>query len=208
MDGPAFVEAVEDETATELGRLGSDKYLIAATGADLSASPVLESVARTAADGRAAFESWADDADGATAEAFAAAAETEREHYERVAAELDGEPETEPEDPLGDALASASGTPARAGALVGRGLVCDRTRLQVVNFFVNEADERRADLARDLRADANDQVEAGAALLETVCEGDQDWEAARDAAETVVDAAYDAYADALDAMGVDPKPVC
>ena len=56
MNGQALVEAVRDSQATELDRLGSDKYLVAATGADLERSPVLQSVAASAASGRDTFD--------------------------------------------------------------------------------------------------------------------------------------------------------
>jgi len=216
MDGDSFVEAVSEAQATELHRLGSDKYLVAATGADLAEGPVLASVAREAARGRETFETWADDERGPAAETFATAAATEAEHLDRLRERLDdgtagsGEPGEDDSGAAGvdEALGTAETTAERAGALVGRGLVRDRTLLQAVNFFVNEGDNAGADFVRELRSDANDQVSAGGELLETVRESDDDWDDARAAAERVVEAAYDDYAAALEAMGVDPKPVC
>jgi len=216
MDADSFVEAVSEARATELHRLGSDKYLVAATGADLAEEPVLASVAQEAANGRETFESWAEGEDGPAAEAFAAAADTEREHLERLRERLgDGTPgandanaDDTGEGGVDQALGTAETTAERAGALVGRGKVRDRTLLQVVNFFVNEGDTTGADLVRELRRDANGQVSAGADLLEGVCESDGDWNEAQESAERVVAAAYEEYAAALEAMGVDPKPVC
>jgi len=212
MDAERFVEAVRESQATELGRLGSDKYLIAATGADLTEGSVLESVARTAASGVERFESWADAEDGAAAETFAAAAATERDHRRRLRERLADTGAPVPEGPGDDAVHAALGgaetTVERAGALVGRGLVGDRTRLQVVNFFVNEGDSAGAEFARELRSDATGQVDSGADLLATACADEADRVAARDSAERVVEAAYDEYAAALEAMGVDPRPVC
>jgi hypothetical protein len=221
MDSESFVEAVSEARATELHRLGSDKYLVAATGADLAEGPVLESVAREAATGQETFESWATQESGAAAEVFAAAAETEAAHLDRLRTRLDaetdgsddsGESDTGEDDSgadgVSEALEATETTVERAGALVGRGKVRDRTLLQVVNFFVNEGDNAGADLARELRIDANDQVSAGADLLETVCESDDDWKVAQESAERVVGAAYGEYVAALEAMGVDPKPVC
>jgi hypothetical protein len=220
MDGDSFVEAVREAQATELHRLGSDKYLVAATGADLAEGPVLASVAREAANGRETFESWAGEESDPAAETFAAAADTGADHLARLRERLDDEPvgaddtegrPGEDSDGAGSvsaALEAAGTTAERAGTLVGRGLVRDRTLLQVVNFFVNEGDSAGADLARELRSDANDQVSAGAALLETVCEGETDWNVAQEAAERVVETTYGEYATALETMGVDPKPVC
>ncbi|ELZ30364.1 hypothetical protein C475_01477 [Halosimplex carlsbadense 2-9-1] len=218
MNGQQLVEAVREAGATELDRLGSDKYLIAATGADLERAPVLRSVAESAASGRATFSRWADEATGDAASAFETAAEGEREQFERVVDSLSALPNDdadaaatidETDAPLHAALADTDGTVERvAAAFVGRSLVADRTLLQVVNFFVNEADEGRADLARELRSGAGERLDEGVDLLDSLCETEADWERARRAAEAVVEAAYEEYASALDAMGVDPKPVC
>jgi hypothetical protein len=213
MDADSFVEAVNEARATELHRLGSDKYLVAATGANLAERPVLASVGREAATGRETFESWAEGESGAAAEAFASAADTEATHLDRLRERIGDEWEEtgengHGEESVAEALDAAETTAERVGALVGRGRVRDRTLLQVVNFFVNEGDSAGADLARDLRSDANDQTSAGADLLEAVCESDDDWEAARESAEGVIEAAYEEYVAALEAMGVDPKPVC
>jgi len=218
MDGETLLETVREAEATELDRLGSDKYLIAATGADLERAPVLRSVAESAASGRDTFRQWADEATGEAAAAFEDAAEREGHHFDRVVDSLAALPDDGADAaatidggdaPLADALADAEDTVERvAAAFVGRPLVADRTLLQVVNFFVNEADERRADLARELRSDAEARLDEGVALLDSVCETDADYERARQAAEEVVAAAYDDYASALEAMGVDPKPVC
>jgi hypothetical protein len=208
MNDERFLDVLGEELATELHRLGSDRYLIAATGADLTEGRVLASVARTAVSGRETFDRWADSETGPAAETFETAAETERAHLELLGERLEDVPEDPGDDAVHEALDEAETTAARAGALVGRGLVGDRALLQVVNFFVNEVDQAGADLARELRSDANEQVSAGVALLETVCDDEDDWTTARDSAGRVVRAAYDEYAAALEAMGVDPKPVC
>jgi len=218
MNGQELVAAVRDSRATELDRLGSDKYLVAATGADLERAPVLRSVAASAASGRDAFDAWADEAVGDPAAAFGAAAEREEDHFDRVVDSLAALPDDDADadavidaaaDPLHDALADCEGTVERlSAAFVGRPLATDRTRLQVVNFFVNEADETRAELARELRADAQDRLGEAVELLDAACESDDDWERAQRAAEHVIDAAYEAYVEALESMGVDPKPVC
>ncbi|QLH81588.1 rubrerythrin family protein [Halosimplex pelagicum] len=218
MNGQQLVEAVREAQATELDRLGSDKYLIAATGADLERAPVLRSVAESAASGRDTFSRWADEATGDAASAFQTAADTETAQFDRVVASLAELPNDDADAaatidgtdaPLHAALADTDGTVERlAAGFVGRPLVADRTLLQAVNFFVNEADEERADLARELRSDAQGRLDEGVALLDSVCETDADWERAQRGAERVVEAAYEEYATALEAMGVDPKPVC
>ena len=56
-------------------------------------------------------------------------------------------------------------------------------------------------------ADLKARLDAGATLLETLCDPD-DEERAVTAAIEAVEAAYREYAETLEAMGVDPKPVC
>ncbi|WP_248515197.1 ferritin family protein [Salinarchaeum laminariae] len=209
MDGEAFREQVTDEMATELDRLGSEKLLIALTDADLEEETVLEAAATSEHAARTTFEQWAESADDEQArEVFADVAEQETDHYERVAAHLpDG---FEPADggPLHAHLRQQDDSIARAAGLVGRGLVSDRTHLQVISFFVNEGDTELSDLFRDLRSETADSLEAGLDLLDAFCEEDADWEAAAGVAEYTIQIAYDDYADALAGMGMDPKPIC
>jgi hypothetical protein len=221
MDGDAFREAVERACATELDRLGSNKLLVALTGADLSAPAVLDVAAASEAAARDTFAAWAaDEDDEAARERFAAVADRERDHYDRVTASLREADPGAPADPYpaGDAgdpgpvhayLRAREGTVERlAAGTVGRGLVSLRTHAQVISFFVNEADERRAELFRDLRGDTETALEAGLALLAERCETEGDRDRAAASAEYVVSLAYDDYADALRGMGVDPRPVC
>jgi len=212
MDGDTLVETVRDRMATELDRLGSEKALVAATDAQLDRERVL--VSALAAERRAAatFDAWAtDEADTDAREAFEGVAALEREHADRVAALLDDpNADTAPDpDALHAHLRGLDSTPERVAAgLVGRPLVSDRSLLQVVNFFVNEADEPAADVIRDLRAETTALVDDGATLLDSCCADDADWERARDAAAETVAVAYEEYAETLQGMGVDPAPVC
>ncbi|WP_276300551.1 rubrerythrin family protein [Halorussus lipolyticus] len=210
MDADTFRERVETAKATELDRLGSQQALVALTDAQLDRERVLRAVAQSEHVARETFAGWAEDEDDPDAsEAFADLAERERDHYERVVAELDGEFEpTDAVDSMHDHLRGLDDAVARSAGLVGRSLASDKTQLQVVNFFVNEADERRADLFRDLRADTQDEADEGVRLLAETCEGDDDWERARDVAVETVQIAYEDYAETLDGMGLDPKPIC
>ncbi|WP_276252772.1 rubrerythrin family protein [Halomontanus rarus] len=210
MDATSFSETLEDEMDVELERLGSSKLLVALTDAELDEPTVL----RTAADGEHAaartFEAWADDeTDEGAREAFAELAARERDHYDRVTDALEGDHDGTPEDGAVHAEPrSLETTTARLGGLVGRALVGERTHLQLVSFFVNEGDETRAELFRELRADTNASRERALELLADVCETDEDWGRAREAAESVIQRAYDEYADSLEGLGVDPKPIC
>ncbi|WP_254546378.1 rubrerythrin family protein [Halomarina pelagica] len=211
MDADEFTATVREECERELDRLGSEKALVAATAARLDREHVLASAARAELRAVETFESWAasESAEAARA-AFVDAAEREREHADRVVALLDEDVEPDPDaDPLHEYLRGLDSTAERVAAgMVGRPMVTDRTLLQTINFFVNESDERTADRFRELRGETREMVEEGARLLEEVCEGDDDWERAEEAAVEVVERAYEEYAETLEGMGVDPRPVC
>lgn len=210
MDAPALRETVEREKQSELDRLGSSKYLIALTDADLSESTILDAVAESEYLARETFEALAStEADDHAREAFEAVAEQEAEHYDRVCERLGARPEPEHAGAVHGYLREREDVISRvAGALVGRPLVSVRAHTQVVGFYVNEADETGANLFRDLKSDTEAELERGLAVLDAICETDADWERAQATAEYVVQLAYDEYADSLTEMGVNPKSTC
>jgi hypothetical protein len=209
MNGQTFVERIRETKQTELDRLGSDKALLAATRADLSAETTLETVALALGGLRTTLSEWADEVTTETAtDALGGAATSLGEEYDRVVAELDADPTGEAPAPV-PTIRSYDRPQARvAAALVGHGLVFDGTLLQAVSFFINEADPRRADLCRDLRSGANSRIDAGATALDDLCTDEDDWNRAEGAAIDVVEAAYRDYTGTLGDMGIDPKPVC
>lgn len=226
MDTEAFRETVEADARTELDRLGSNKLLLALTGAHLDEASVLSAAVDAEASARDLFAAWADDEPNEDArEAFAAVAAREADHLDRVEGELaavregeegdegNGESENGDREPTRGAMHSSlrerEETVERVAAgMVGRPLVSLRTHTQLVSFFVNEADEARADLFRDLRGDVEACLETGLDLLAALCENEDDEERARAAAVETVEAAYEDYETALSEMGMDPKPVC
>ncbi len=210
MDAASFRERVEESMATELDRLGSSKLLIALTDADMTDERVYAAAAHSEHAARRTFEAWADDeSDADVREAFAAVAKQEREHYDRVAANLPDDFEPADGGPLHTYLRGLDGTvPRVAAGLVGRGLVSIRTHLQVIGYFVNEGDTGGADLFRDLRAETEESLETGLDLLAECCTDAEDWERAQGPAEYAIQVSYDDYADSLSALGVDPKPLC
>lgn len=215
MDAAAFRDRVESEKGTELDRLASNKLLLALTDAMLEEETVLRVAAESEHAARETFGRWAEtEADEAAREAFETVAEQEATHYERVVGAMDDDG-FEPTDPDGDGgpmhayLRGRDDTVERiAAGMVGRSLVSVRAHTQVISFFINEADEKRADLFRDLKAETQETLERGLDLLESTCEDEDDWERARMVATYVVQVAYDDYADALSGMGMDPKPIC
>lgn len=210
MDAESFLETVRTETATELDRLGSEKALIAETGADLATETVLRTAAAAERRAERTFEAWADDeTDETVARAFADVADHERDHYEQIAADLaDDEVPGDP-DALHEHLRDLDGTVERVAAgMVGRPLASARTLLQVVNFFVNEADEEHADRFRAIRQDTEAMPARGTELLADRCETDDEWETAREAAVRAIEVAYAEYVETLEGMSLDPKPAC
>ena len=207
MNPDDFADTVSEEKSTELDRLGSQQLLVALTGADLEPEVVLAASANSERAAAETFAEWADGSDDAR-ETFERLADQERDHYERVVAELDEFEPLDATDSMQAYLRGLDDDVSRAGGLVGRSLVGSRTLLQVVNFFVNDADERRADIFRDLRADTRENVADGVRVLADCCAGEDDWNRAFDVATETVQIAYDDYADTLTGMGLDPKPIC
>jgi hypothetical protein len=209
MNGQTLVDEVREARGTELDRLKSEKALLAATAADLSGQTILRTIALSLSGLRSTLEGWAGEAAVDPArESFAGAAASLQEEHERVVAELGAEPSGDPPVPI-PTVRRFDDPPEQVGAaFVGHGLVFDGLLLQAVSFFVNEAETRRADLVRDLRAAATGRVDDGASALDPLCADDGDWERAQSGATDVVNAAYAAYAETLGGMGIDPKPVC
>jgi hypothetical protein len=212
MDGETFRASVEESKRTELDRLGSSKLLIALTGARIERGEVLEVAAHSEHAARETFRAWAaDESDDAVREAFEAVAEQEDSHLERVLDALDGDGGIDLADggPMHAYLRGREDTVERvAGGMVGRPLVSLRTHAQIIGFFVNEADERSADLFRDLRAETAAVIDDGVGLLDDRCATDEEWERAEMVAEYVVQVAYDDYADSLTELGLGVKDIC
>ncbi|ELZ19057.1 hypothetical protein [Natrinema limicola] len=208
-DPDTFVEAITEDNQTALSRLGSSKSLYADTGGDIDTEPVLEATADAEYAAWQTFSAWADDESNDEAQtAFEATAEEEQDHYETADEKLaadDYEPSEVPT--LHEYLRECDDTVERVGAFVGRILASQRSKNQVVGYFVGDADPQTASLFREFGDDLDDQLERAKSLLETVCETD-DWDRAEDAAAGAIEAAYDEYVESLEAMGANPKPVC
>ena len=205
-----FVESVRDDNDTALSRLGSSKSLYAATGGELEPDEVLHAAADAEHAAAETFADWAADegTDTPAGAAFADAADQEREHYETVLGELD---EHEPSDAVSAMQASLRDldtTVERAGGMVGRILATEKSKEQYTGFFTGQADPMTASTFRDLKGDLEGQLDAARDLLKTVCEDEDDWHAAKAAADGAIQAAYDEYTEQLESMGVNPKPVC
>jgi len=210
MNASDLQAAVETAKATELDRLGSSKLLIALTDAELDRESVLRAAATSELAARETFATWAaEESHAAAADLFADVADQEQRHYERVADLLGEDVEPPGSGPMHGYLRDREGAIERlAGGLLGRTLVSDRTHVQVISFFVNEADETAANVFRDLRTETADAQDRGLELLDSVCETDEEWETAEAVANYVVQLAYDDYTDVLVGMGVEPKPIC
>jgi hypothetical protein len=211
-----FLDAVRDDNETALSRLGSSKSLYAATGGDLEREPVLRAAADAEYAAARTFEQWVEaETHDAASDVFATSAEAERDHYETVRSELeDYEAEDRAsghaDDPsaMQTYLRDLDSTVERAGGLLGRILATEKSKEQLTGFFTGQADPQTASLFRDLKGDLEAQQDRALDLLEEVCEDDADWDAAKTAADGAIQAAYDEYTEQLEAMGVNPKPVC
>lgn len=206
MDGQALEARVRAETETELARLASDRALLAATDATLEAEAVLSVVTDALASGEWRLEEWAGAAeDPALADAMAAGADrlaALRADHRDV---LPAEPTVEAPVPLGepgDDLARA------AAGLLGLPLALDPLCLQAVSFFVNEADEATADAVREIRSGVGELRADGLPVLADRASAAAAEEEVVAAAGAVIEAAYADYADSLEAMGLDPRPIC
>jgi len=209
MDASELHDAVRADNDTALSRLGSSKSLYADTGGEMEAGPVLRAAADAEHAAAETFQAWADSERNSDArDAFETTASEERDHAEAVLGELDEyEPGGEP-SAMQSSLRDLDSTVERAGGLLGRILATEKSKEQLTGFFVGQADPGTAQLFRDLKGDLDDQLERTLALLDAVCEDDGDWNAAKAAADAAVQAAYDEYTEQLEAMGVNPKPVC
>jgi hypothetical protein len=205
MNGDDLADRVRDDHETAFSRLGSSKALYALTGGEMEAASVRAAAATDHHAVADLLDDWAMAEHGDAAPVFADLAEETREHAESL--EPDGyEPVDDPD--LYDRLAFEDETPGRVGGLVGRYLVVSEYVGQMVGFFVGDADPKTADEFRTLRSAVADERDRVIDLLGEVCESDDDWDAAGEAADAVVEAAYEDYVETLESMGVKPKNVC
>jgi hypothetical protein len=210
-----FADRVREANRTALSRLGSSKALYADTGGDIERETVLRATAAAERAAAETYESWAEseaqrasEASGAAAEAFAAVAEEERGHYDLVSDLIDEDVAAEEAPAIQRYLRERETTVERAGGFLGRTLAAEKSKDQLVGFFVGQADPSTTRKIREMNGDLGGQLERALALLESVCEDDADWEAAGDAADGAIQAAYEEYTERLEGMGVNPKPVC
>lgn len=201
--------AVRDDNETALSRLGSSKALYAATGGEMEADEVLRAAADAEHTAANTFADWADTEENDAAQSvFEQVASEERDHAETVLDKLDDyEPQDDPSGIQAE-LRTLDDTIERAGGLLGRIVATEKSKTQLSGFFVGQADPTTANLFRDLKSDLDDQFDAVHDLLDDLCQTDDDWDTAKTAADAAIQAAYDDYTERLEAMGVNPKPVC
>jgi len=207
-----FINTIQTENSTALSRLGSSKALYAETNGELEADTVLRAAAIAEDAARETFEAWADDeSHEAAAELFADLAGEEADHYETVAAKIDDPPQAADADELPaiqETLREYESTVERAGGLVGRCLVAKKSKEQYTGYFVGDADPQTASVFRELGSDVEGQLDRAAALVEAVCETEENRKQAQTAATEAIQTAYAEYTNSLESMGVNPKPVC
>ncbi|SDL91075.1 hypothetical protein SAMN04487949_0143 [Halogranum gelatinilyticum] len=206
MNASAFAETLRDDHETALSRLGSSKALYALTGGEMDAPNVRRAAHDEATTAARVFAEWADsEDDAAAADVFADVAADAESHLDAIGADA-GDPDAT--RPLYETLEGFDDTHARLGGLVGRTLATKKTAEQLVGFFVGDADPQSASTFRGLRDDYDDHLDAALAALDDACETDEEWDAAKAAADATIEAAYGHYVETLESMGVKPKNVC
>jgi hypothetical protein len=200
MDSAQVLDAVEQEQQTELSRLGSSKSLYADTEGEMEADPILAAAADNAAVAADAFESW----DG---DVFADAAERVRGHYDDIVDEL-GDHDPGDGGAAAVTLADAEGNLERLGATVGWTLVTERKSTQSGGYFTGQAKPGTASTFRAFGDDYDEIRDAALAAIDETADSDAEYEQAKAAAASVIEAAYDEYFDTLESLGMNPKPVC
>lgn len=207
MEGATFRAAVEGTADDELARIGAEGLLIAVCGGKPTERDLLEAAATSEHAAHRTFSEWAtDEPNDRASEVFAAVADREATHRERVLAAMDDAYEPVDGGALHTYLRGREGALVRVAAgMVGRGLVADRTHGQLASFFADAGDDTRAALFRELRTETVAGTDRGVALLETLCDSAADWADARGVAAYTVQVAVDDYADALDRASVDSE---
>lgn len=202
MNGDDLARELRNDHETEFSRLGSSKAMYALTDGDMDGDSVRAAAATDALAFAAVLEGWSGtDTTAALHSDLAAAA---RDH----ATAVDDDPSLDEEPPLYDELAGFDTTPARLGGLLGRYLVVSEYASQMVGFFVGDADPTAAADFRELRSELDAEHHRVVDALDSTCTTADEWAAARDASETLIDVAYDDYVGTLESMGIKPKNVC
>ncbi len=199
MDVDEFTDALRDAHETPLSRLGSSKSLYALTGGEMAGDAVRAAVAREATLAAEAYADLASETSGETKTLFETLADRVAKQAETAGAEP-----ADREFPDAEALGEPTTDAGRLGAALARQLLADTRVGQAVGFFVGDADPAGADEFRSLReavAADHDRVADRLAAVD-------DRAATREAADAVIEAAYDDYVESLESMGVEPKNVC
>ncbi len=207
MTASEFDDSVRADNETALSRLGSSKSLYAITDGEMTEEAVLQTAADRIHAASETVASWVpQESNGDAAAAYDEIASEEADHYEELLDKL-GEHDAEDVPPVQTQLRDADSTVERLGGLFGATLVAGKLTEQRTGFFVGEADPMTASTFRGYGDVLDEREERLLDLLVDVCE-DDDWETAEDAASDVIQTAYEEYTDRLEAMGVNPKPVC
>jgi hypothetical protein len=203
MTAADLIDAVRDDQQTELSRLGSSKTLYADTRGEMEPDAVLAAAAAREGAAHGTFDGWSDDADDDAAALFADAAAGAAQRREAI----DADP-ADRTPAMHGVLDDLDATVERLGGFVGWTLVDKKVKEQYTGFFTGQADPQTASTFRSAGGDVEDLREDAAGLLDAVCDGEDDWDAAEAAAIDVISTAYDEYFETLEELGVNPKPVC
>ncbi|MHB9287731.1 rubrerythrin family protein [Halobacteriales archaeon Cl-PHB] len=203
MDVTDLVDAVREANNTELSRLGSSKSLYADTAGEMDAGAVLAAMADATHYLAETADGWTTDDDG-YADTYGTVAETERDHYDAIAADLEAHDPGDRPAAL-EVLRGFENPLSRLGGLLGWTLVVEAKASQATGFFTGQADPQTASTFRafgddyeDLRGAIVDAVETAAAtedVDDALAESGDDVEYAVDQGEADTDSPTSAMDD-------------
>lgn len=202
-----FHEKIADAKRDSLDDFASERLLPVLAGGEVTRERLLRAMADSEHAARETFRQWADEpdeeADSEIRKTFAAVAQQEDEHRDRVLNALDEPYEPNDGGPLHTYLRSREDTVQRlASGLIARPLVSIASYDRLVEHFEGRHEDA-ASLARDLRAETEDVIADGNALLATHCDDESDWERARMTATYTIQVAHDDFRDASRSVNVD-----
>ena len=208
-EASSFISTVEETNKTALSRLGSSRSLYAATAGDIDTEPVLIALVEAEHAAVQTFSDWAETESHPIARnLWEDLAAVEEQHLEVAQQLLAASHQPGNEPALHTYLRNLTSPESRVGGLIGRILASQRSKDQLIGYFIGAADPQTTDVIRSFRADLDEQFTDATEAIESICTDDEAWVEAETAATGAIQATYEEYVEQLEALGVNPKPVC
>ncbi len=206
MEAEELVENIEVEKKTELSRLNSSKNLLAQTDGEIDVENILKETINSENSAIKTFQAWKkSEKNSEIKENLNDFESIEKGHLKKVEKEINNRYSPIDNSSLHEYMRSLEATQERLGALIGRSLVSDNTLKQTTVFFVGRGEEKRADIFREMRKDNKEILDKTKKMLNKTC---KDWGIPERTAKKTIDIVYSNYAETLEGLGINPKPVC